>query len=93
MAGIRQAEAKKVDWRHASSAVSKRLLKGELEEVRKAFESDDVINLPAGQSMWRMSNALSWLAGQQLTNPDRQMELQRLAGEVLTGTRDKPEDN
>jgi len=81
-AGIQRADANKVEWRKVSGAVGKRLLKGELEAARAAFEGDDVYNLPAGKSVWRASNALSWIAGQ-AQDPERKLEIQRLAGEVL----------
>ncbi len=83
-AGISAADEHKVDWKNVSSKVGKRLLKGELDAARAAFESEDVINLPAGKSVWRASNALSWIAGQ-AKDEDRKLELQRLAGEMLGG--------
>lgn len=86
--GIRAADSKKIDWKSASSKVAKKLLKGELEKARDAFEGEDTINLPAGKSVWRMSNAISWIAGQ-TDDADRKLELQRLAGEVLSGQAEK----
>jgi hypothetical protein len=83
-AGIQRADEEKVEWRSVSSKLGKKLLKSEMEEARKAFESDDVVNLPAGKSVWRVSNALSWLAGH-TEDPDRKLELQRFAGEVIHG--------
>src|SRR3990167_1708785 len=85
--GIRVADEKKVEWKNISSKLAKRLLKGELDEARRAFESDDVINLPAGKSVWRASNALSWIAGR-TDDADRRLELQRIAGEVINGKSD-----
>jgi hypothetical protein len=83
-AGIKQADENEVEWRSLSSKLSRKLLKGELEEVRKAFESNDVVNLPPGKSVWRASNALSWIAGH-TEDPDRKMELERIAGQVIHG--------
>ena len=59
--------------------------------VEDAFESEDVINLPAGKSVWRASNAISWIAGR-TEDPDRKLELERIAGEVLNGKADKSLD-
>jgi hypothetical protein len=88
MDGIRAADANKVEWRHATTKLAKRLLKGELEAAKAAFESDDVINLPEGKSLWRVSNALSWIAGR-TEDPERKLDLQRLAGEVLRGKKEE----
>lgn len=82
-AGIVQAEENKVDWKNVKTALAKKLLKSELEAARNAFEGDDVYNLPAGQTMWRVSNAISWIAGGKDVAPERKLELQRLAGEVI----------
>lgn len=85
---IRQANEREVDWRGVNTALGRRLIKSELEAVRHAFESQDVVNLPPARSMWRASNALSWIAGN-LENPDRKLELERLAGQLATGKRDE----
>lgn len=87
LATIKSAGEKQINWKGAKSAIEKRLLKSELQLVQDAFESQDVINLPAGNSVWRMSNAISWIAGKTV-DQDRSLELQRLAGEVLNGKRD-----
>jgi hypothetical protein len=84
---IAAADGKKVDWRSMKSAIAKKLLKSELQAVEAAYQSRDVVNLPAGQSVWRASNAISWIAGQ-TEDGNRKLELQRLAGEVLNGKRD-----
>jgi len=81
---IRAADEKKVEWRSVSTLLSKKLLKEELKAVRDAFESEDVINLPAQKSVWRVSNAVSWIAGK-TEDADRKLELQRFAGAVIHG--------
>lgn len=85
--GIRRAEANQVEWKSLRTSLAKKLPKGELEAARAAFESEDVYNLPAGNTMWRASNAISWIAGQ-AKDADRRLDLQRLAGELVTGKRD-----
>ena len=46
------------------------------------FNSPDVELLPAGQTAWRWSNALSWLANE--TEDERKrLDLQDLAGSLL----------
>lgn len=84
LATIKAADEKKVEWRHVSTLLGKKLLKEELKNVRDAFDSDDVINLPAEKSIWRVSNAISWIAGK-TEDPDRKLDLQRLAGAVIHG--------
>ena len=81
---IRQADEKKVEWKAVSNLIGRRLLKDELKLARDAFESDDVINLPAAKSVWRASNAISWIAGK-VEDQDRRLDLERLAGAVLRG--------
>jgi hypothetical protein len=81
---IKAANDKEIDWKTVSSKLSKKLLKEELKAVRDAFESNDVINLPPQKSIWRASNAVSWIAGH-TENADRKLELERLAGEVIHG--------
>lgn len=85
--GIKAADEKKVDWRNLRTQLARRLLKSELQAVESAYQSEDVINLPAGKSLWRASNAVSWIAGHTEDN-DRRLELERVAGEVLNGKRD-----
>jgi hypothetical protein len=83
LAGIRLANERGVEWRSIQSRLQKRLLKGELEEAKKAFESEDVVNLPPVHTVWRASNALSWIA-RSARDPERKLELERVAGEILT---------
>ncbi len=81
--GISRLEAQQVDWAKAKATLRKKLLKGEMEAVEAAFEGDDVVNLPAGSSPWRVSNALSWVAKSDDVAPERKLDLERYAGEVL----------
>lgn len=81
---IRQADEKKVEWKSVSTLLGKKLLKEELKQVRDAFDSDDCINLPAAKSVWRVSNAISWIAGK-TEDADRRLDLQRIAGGVISG--------
>lgn len=80
---IRRAAEEKVDWAKVSRRLTSILTKGEQAKVRESFESDsDVSHLPAGESVWRLSNAISWLA-KGAEKDERRLELERLAGEVL----------
>lgn len=68
--------------------LGKRVSKGEAERIVDAFKSNDVVNLPAGDTMWRASNAVSWIAGQKDVDSERALDLERLAGEFINGRRD-----
>jgi hypothetical protein len=83
MATIKNANEQEIDWKNVSASLTKKLLKDELKAVRDAFDSDDVVNLPAQKTVWRMSNALSWLATK-TEDGDRKLDLQRMAGEIIT---------
>jgi hypothetical protein len=49
---------------------------------QRAYNSPDTYNLPAGNTTWRLSNAISWIAGK-TEDSERKLELMKLAGEVL----------
>lgn len=83
MRAIRECHSQKLDSFGAVPAAIKRALtKHELEEANRLFDSDEVVNLPAGKSVWRASNVLSWIAGT-TKDKDRQLELERLAGKAM----------
>lgn len=85
---IRAAAEATVTPARIEGFLAKRLSKPEIKAVTEKFASADVVELPAGQNAWRLSNALSWLARDMEATP-RKMELERMAGEaVLLG--DKP---
>lgn len=82
MAAVRAANEKEVSPVNAREQLKKVLNKGEAEAAINAFNSPDVYNLPAGNTTWRLSNAISWIAGQ-TEDAERKLELMRVAGEVL----------
>lgn len=57
-----------------------RITKAEEKDIKEAFASADIENLPAGSTKWRLSNAISLLA--QKAEPDRALELENMAGQV-----------
>jgi hypothetical protein len=85
--GIKAAHEKKVDWKGMKTKLAKKLLANEIKAIEAAYESEDVVMLPEGQNVWRVSNAISWIAGK-TEDADRKLELQRLAGEVVNGKAD-----
>lgn len=88
--GIKRAHENKVEWKNIRGSLAKKLLKSELKAAEDAFESPDVYNLPAGNTMWRVSNAVSWVAQQKDLDADRRLDLQRIAGELVDGVADRP---
>lgn len=58
------------------------LLKGEVEKVKELFNDAGVEQLPYGTSPARLSNAISWFAKSAAT-PERKLELEQLAGQLL----------
>jgi hypothetical protein len=61
-------------------------VRGFTKEVQKsvvdAFDSPDVVNLPAGDTQWRASNAMSWVA-RNTKDDELRLDLERAAGTVL----------
>lgn len=80
--GIKEAHEEKIDPKVAIADLRKRLTKGEVDKVVEVFNSPDVENLPAGNSRWRLSNALSWIAGQ-TEDPEKSLEFEREAGRLV----------
>lgn len=78
---IAQASAEKIDA-GKELAKLKALTKGERTTVAEAFNSPDVEMMPAGNTLWRLSNAISWVA-QKADGDDRRLELEKIAGDVL----------
>jgi hypothetical protein len=82
MNAVRTASDKEVSVVEARERLKKVLNKTEAEAALNAYESKDVYNLPEGNSVWRLSNAISWIAGRE-ENAERKLDLMRIAGEVL----------
>jgi hypothetical protein len=53
----------------------------EIKTATGKFNSLDVVDLPPGNTAWRLSNAISWLANQ--AEGERKIELQRAADKVI----------
>jgi hypothetical protein len=79
---IRTAHSEKLEPKAAQEFLKKHLAKGDTDRVVQAFNSPDVENLPAGNTKWRLSNALSWVAGQ-TEDTEKKLDFQRLAGQVV----------
>jgi hypothetical protein len=89
IAQVEKAAAEGATRTTLRAQLGKRVTKGEAERIVAAFESNDVVNLPPGDTQWRASNAVSWIAGQKDVEADRRLDLERIAGEFITGTRER----
>ncbi len=82
MEAVRHANEQEVNPQKAKETFRRLLQKGESEAAQQAFDSLDTYNLPAGNTNWRLSNAISWIAGQ-TKDTERKLNLMKIAGEVL----------
>lgn len=82
---IKQANEEKVEPSKVMAFLKKNLRKNEVADVIEAFNSPDVEMLPAGQTKWRMSNAISWIASSKIEDEERKLEVMKVAGAVLDG--------
>lgn len=62
--------------------LKKSLIKSDMDRVIEKFNEPDVELLPPGNNVWRMSNAVSWLANQQ-TDDEKRLEIMKVAGRLL----------
>lgn len=79
---VKTANEEKIEPHAINAWVKKNLTKGESVQAIEKFNSPDVEMLPPGQTKWRWSNALSWLANE-TKDENRKLELQDFAGGIL----------
>jgi hypothetical protein len=84
MQRVRDSNEKEVDWSGIKGRLGKVLTKDEVRRVDEAFKGPDVINLPPGETAWRASNALSWIANT-LEDDQRKLEFEKIAGGLIAG--------
>jgi hypothetical protein len=73
---------KAVDPQAAMKMLKDSLGVGLAQQVIDAYKSADIEMLPAGNDAWRLSNAISWIAGKE-TDGEKKLDLIKLAGRVL----------
>jgi hypothetical protein len=73
---------KSVDPAQAQKMLKDALGVGRAQEVIDAYKSADIENIPAGNSVWRLSNAISWVAGKE-NDGEKKLDMLKLAGRVL----------
>lgn len=83
---IRRANEEKIDPKKlfAELRAGGHILKGEAEEIGKLFNEPDIQLMPAGQTLWRASNAISLFANKiENERRERAVELREVAGLVI----------
>jgi hypothetical protein len=78
---IRSAHDRAINKTQLSTA-TRALPKQVQKSVTDAFESADVINLPEGNTAWRASNAISWVA-RHTEDAELRLDLERAAGALV----------
>lgn len=73
---------KAVDPQAAMKMLKDALGVGAAQSVIDAYTSADIEMIPAGNNAWRLSNAISWIGGQE-KDGGKKLELMKLAGRVL----------
>ena len=79
---IKAAHEGETSFAKAFGKIGAALTKAEQKAAQDAFEGPDEIMLPPGRSLWRASNALSWIANK-TDDAERKLELQQAAGKIL----------
>jgi hypothetical protein len=79
---VREANGTEIDPKAIDGFLKTRTNKAEAFAIAEKFASADVVDLPPGQTAWRLSNAISWLA-RETEDGRRRMELERVAGEAM----------
>ncbi len=81
---IRMAYEQKITPKEAKEILNAKLTKQDADEVIEAYNSPDIEMMPAGNNVYRLSNALSWVANlKRESQVEKSLELQQLAGEIM----------
>jgi hypothetical protein len=89
LTAIQNAGEKEVKGRDGIDKALARVLRdNEKEQVKAIYEGPDVVNLPPGETYWRLSNAVSWFAQSRDLDPNRKLDLQQFAGQLVAGDKE-----
>jgi hypothetical protein len=86
MMGVRAAHEAKVSGTAVAKFLKEHFNKTEAQAITETFNGAEIEMLPPGQNRWRLSNAISWIAGE-TEDEGRRLEMQQVAGKVLTNTK------
>jgi hypothetical protein len=81
-ATVKLAHETKIEPKQLEAFIKKNLTKENAEAVADVYRSADVEMLPAGNTVWRASNALSFFAGK-VEDEELRFDIQKLAGQLL----------
>jgi len=79
---VKLAHETKIEPKQLEAVIKKNLSKEDAEAVADCYRSADVEMLPAGNTVWRASNALSFFAGK-VEDEEKKYDIQKLAGQLL----------
>lgn len=86
---IERAMTEKVEFRSALGQLPKMgLLRSEVEAVRATFLDGGIEMLPPGQNLYRMAQAVAWVA-KSADKPERRLELECVAGQMLLAKKER----
>lgn len=82
---IRTAGEKEIKGQNGIDKILERAIgsKSEFAQIKALYDGPDVVNLPPGETVWRLSNAVSFFAQRRDLSNDRRLELQSVAGNIL----------
>lgn len=83
MTSVRKAHEDEMNPKKAVEILKAKLNKDEMQKAVEAYNSPDVVMLPPGNSRYRLSNAVSFISQAAEITPERRLELDRFAGELL----------
>jgi hypothetical protein len=84
MEDIRLAHEAKLDPDKAVALLKQKFTRDQVEEIGAAFISPDIEMMPQGQTVYRLSNAISWVA--QKKAADERMWMEKVAGDLVPMT-------
>lgn len=92
LAAIKAAAATELGAKGVAAILAslKGLTKTEAASVQGLYDGPDVVNLPAGNTAWRLSNALSFFANAKGVGADKKLELEAYAGAVIPHKAEAP---
>lgn len=82
VATVKAAHEQKVDHRSFEDFLKKNLTRDQAAKVSEIYRSTDIEMLPAGDNLWRASNALSFFA-HSVEEPEAKYAVGKLAGQIM----------
>jgi len=87
--GIKALDQEKLSPTQIKTFLEKKFAKQEREKIIEQFNSADIEMMPVGQTKWRLSNAISWVANE-IDNMDRKLYYQQIAGDMVDRPKIEP---